>query len=393
MIQNILHPEVQKHINSHLNDDITKILLKGEDVHGVKTKAIVEQIEAKLKSKHKLPTWFNTDNIYFPNKLNIEQTSSEITAKYKSELISGHQIIDITGGFGIDCHYFSKQFSKVIHCEINSELSAIVAHNSILLQTNNIKHVSNDGIEFLKNNDSSFDWIYIDPSRRHNQKGKVFFLEDCLPNVPENLDFLFSKSEQLMVKTSPLLDISIGLKELRHVVSIHVVAVRNEVKELLWILKKGYSRTIKITAANISSKEEGFFNFDLEDEQYAIPTFSEPLKFLYEPNAAIYKSGAYKLVSSKLSVHKLHKNSHLYTSNELRAFPGRRFEIDKTIAYNKQLLKKEQFTKANISTRNFPETVQNIRKKLRIKDGGNTFLFFTTNFQNEKIVLVCTKVV
>ena len=391
MNQIILHTEVQTYISSHLNDDITKLLLKGKDIHGVNTKAIVEQIEAKRKSKSKLPTWFCTKDIYFPNKLNIEQTSSEITAKYKSELISGDTIIDITGGFGVDCYYFSKRFSNVIHCEMNSELSQIVAYNSKLLQTNNIEFTSVDGITFLKSNDKTFDWIYIDPSRRHNQKGKVFFLEDCLPNVPKNLDVLFSKTEQIMIKTSPLLDVSIGLKELKHVEAIHIVSVKNEVKELLWILKNGYTNNIKVCAIDFANGKEDRFSFDLDEEHYSNPTYSEPLSFLYEPNVAIYKSGAFKLVSSKLKVHKLHSNSHLYTSDILIEFPGRRFKIDKIMSYNKQRLKKELCNKANITTRNFPETVQSIRKKLGIKEGGSTYLFFTTNLLNEKIVLFCSK--
>ncbi|WCO00375.1 class I SAM-dependent methyltransferase [Psychroserpens ponticola] len=392
MNQSILHTEVQSYINSHLNDDITKLLLKGTQINGVNTKAIVEQIEAKLKSKIKLPTWFQTEGIYFPNKLNIEQTSSEITAKYKSELISGNNIIDITGGFGIDCHYFSKRFSKVIHCEINEELSHIVANNSKLLQSNNIEFFSTDGIAFLKCNEEIFDWIYIDPSRRHNQKGKVFFLEDCLPNVPLNLEFLFSKTDQILVKTSPLLDISIGLKELKHVESIHIVSVKNEVKELLWVLKKDYSGSIKVSTVDITNQKTEAFDFYLNEELDANPVYSEPLSYLYEPNVAIYKSGAFKLVSTKLNINKLHSNSHLYTSNTLFAFPGRRFQIDKVLPYHKQRLKKEHLKKANITIRNFPETVQNIRKKLDIKEGGNNYLFFTTNVLNEKIVLICSKV-
>lgn len=391
MNQNILHPEVQSYINLHFNDDITKLLLKGKSLQGVSTKAIVEQIEAKRKSETKLPTWFNTEGIYFPNKLNIEQTSSETTAKYKSKLISGKCIIDITGGFGVDCYYFSKGFSKVIHCELNSELSKIATHNSKQLETKNIDVFETDGIEFLKQHDGYFDWIYVDPSRRHEQKGKVFFLEDCLPNIPKHLEFLFSKTEQIMVKTSPLLDVSIGLKELKHVEAIHIVSIKNEVKELLWILKKGYIGDSKVTAVNIKDNEE-MFVFDLHEEQSASPTFSQPLSYLYVPNASIYKAGAFKLVSSKLKVDKLQSNSHLYTSNGLISFPGRRFRIDKIFPYNKKLLKKEVPLKANITARNFPETVQNIRKKLAIKEGGDTYLFFTTNLLNEKIVLSCSKV-
>ncbi|WP_425075170.1 class I SAM-dependent methyltransferase [Psychroserpens sp. S379A] len=392
MNKNILHTEVQTYINSHLNDDITKLLLKGKSIHNVNTKAIVEQIEAKRKCKTKLPTWFNTNDIYFPNKLNIEQTSSETTAKYKSELISGNRIIDITGGFGVDCYYFSKQFSHVLHCEINNELSQIVAHNSKQLKTSNIDIIETDGLEFISNNDITYDWIYVDPSRRHQQKGKVFFLEDCLPNIPENLEFLFSKTEQIMIKTSPLLDISIGLKELKHVESIHIVSVKNEVKELLWILKKEHIGNVETTAVNINTNNKELFTFNLNEEQFAVPTYSQPLSFLYEPNVSIYKSGAFKLISTKLKADKLHSNSHLYTSKDLITFPGRRFKIDKIIPYNKKLIKKECQKKANITIRNFPESVEHVRKKFEIKEGGETYLFFTTNLLNEKIVLSCTKV-
>lgn len=392
MNPDILNNEVQQYINSQLNEDITKLLLQGQHKHGIPTKSIVEQIEAKRKSKIKLPTWFLTEGIYFPNKLNIEQTSSETTAKYKSELISGNSIIDITGGFGVDCYFFSKRFSKVFHCEINTELSEIVTYNSGVLNTKNIDFVAQDGIEYLQDNEQNFDWIYIDPSRRHGQKGKVFFLEDCSPNVPEHLDFLFSKTGQIMMKTSPLLDLSVGLKALKYVESIHIVSLKNEVKELLWILKKGYSDSIKIYTVNSVDEHNEQFAFDIEEEAQANPTYSHPLTFLYEPNAAVYKSGAFKLVSSKLKVHKLHKNSHLYTSEKLVSFPGRRFKIDQVVPYNKQLLKKELSKKANITSRNFPETVQNIRKKFDIKDGGDIYLFFTTNVLDEKIVLFCSKV-
>lgn len=392
MNQNILHTEVQAYINSHLNDDITKLLLKGKTIQNVPTKEIVEQIEAKRKSKYKLPTWYNTKGIYFPNKLNIEQTSSEITAKYKSELISGNQIIDITGGFGIDCYYFSKQFSKVIHCEINSNLSKIVSHNYKLLKASNIDTVTIDGIEFLKQYKEDVDWIFADPSRRHQKKGKVFFLEDCLPNIPENLELLFSKTEQIMIKTSPLLDISIGINELKYVDSIHVVSIKNEVKELLWILKKEYTNNIRMVAVNINNDKTEKFSFDLIEEQQTVSTYSNPLSFLFEPNAAINKAGAFKLISSKLNISKLHSNSHLYTSDDLISFPGRRFKIEKTIPYNKKQLNKECPKKANITIRNFPETVERIRKKLGIKEGGDSYLFFTTNLLNEKIVLFCSKV-
>lgn len=389
MNKNILNTEIQKFINQNLNTDIASILLKGTTFSGIETKEIVEQIESKKKCIKKLPTWSNTENIYFPNKLNIEQTSSEITAEYKSKLISGKTLIDITGGFGVDCYYFSKQFKNVTHCEINEQLSKIVAYNSRILQAYNIKTYNANGIGFLNN--KTFDCIYIDPSRRHDVKGKVFFLNDCLPNIPKNQDFLFQHTNTILIKTSPLLDISVGLNELKNVEQIHVVSVNNEVKELLWLLKKGYNESVSIKTINILKDSEEKFNFKYEDEPNANTEFSLPLNYLYEPNASVLKSGAFKSVSNQLNVFKLHQHSHLYTSERLISFPGRVFKINNTLPFNKQLLKKESFDKANISTRNFPETVQNIRKKFKIKDGGNRYLFFTTNFLNEKIVLNCSK--
>lgn len=388
----ILNTDIQSFINKNLNSNTSEISLKGTSFNSVSTKEVIEQIEAKLKCEKKLPTWFNTQDIYYPNKLNIEQTSSETTASYKANLMYGKTIIDVTGGFGVDCYYFSKQFDSVTHCEIDKNLSEIVAHNYTQLQTSNIKTIHADGLEYLRKTDETFDWIYIDPSRRHDTKGKVFFLKDCLPNVPEHLDLLFKRSKNILIKTSPLLDISVGIGELKHVKTIHVVAVNNEVKELLWILEYGYNESITIETVNLKKDDSEHFKFLLETEKTSEPTYSKPLAYLYEPNAAILKAGAFNTVSEKLSIFKLHKHSHLYTSESLIPFPGRYFRIENVISYNKKELKQLDIIKANITTRNFPETVQEIRKKLAIKDGGEHYLFFTTDVDDNKIVIVGNKI-
>ena len=388
----ILNTVNQEYINKNLDSDTTSLLFKKNETISVEIKKLIEQIEAKKRCQKKLPTWFNSDNIYYPNKLNIEQTSSEITAEYKSSLISGNSIIDLTGGFGVDCYYFAKQFKNVTHCEINEDLSEIVKHNYQQLKIDNIHCLNTDGIAHIKQSQETFDWIYIDPSRRHDSKGKVFFLNDCLPNVPEYLELLFNHSKRILIKTSPLLDFSIGINELKNVKTIHVVAVNNEVKELLWILEKDYDKGINIATINLKSNKTEEFEFPLNKESEAEVSYSEPLNYLYEPNSAILKSGAFKSIASQLNVYKLHVNSHLYTYNKLIKFPGRRFKIDKVLPYNKKLLKKEfMYIKANISIRNFPETVNQIRSKFSIKDGGDLYLFFTTNCNNEKIILVCSK--
>lgn len=387
----ILNTDIQGFINNNLNSDITEILLKGLSFASVSPQIVVEQIEAKKRSEKKLPTWFKTPNIYYPNKLNIEQTSSEFTAEYKSELIKGDSLIDLTGGFGVDCFYFSKQFKKVVHCEINQTLSCIVSHNFKQLQVKNIDTVNTDGIEFLKSSQTTFNWIYIDPSRRHQSKGKVFFLTDCLPNVPQHIDSLFAHSKNIMVKTSPLLDISVGLNELKHVKTIHVVALNNEVKELLWILEKGYNGQTQIQTVNLKKDNNVHFSFIYENEKNTVSDYHAPLSYLYEPHAAILKSGGFHSLAQQFNVYKLHKNSHLYTSKTLIDFPGRIFKIEKCIPYNKKAIKKLGIGKANITTRNFPETVQQIRKKFKFKDGGNWYLFFTTALEN-KVLVICRKV-
>ena len=198
----ILNTEIQDFINNNLNSNVSELLLKGVSFKTVNSQELIEQLEAKRKSEKKLPTWFNTKNVYYPSKLNIEQTSSEISAQYKAGLISGKSIIDITGGFGIDTYYFSKQFAEVTHCEINTELSHIVTHNYKQLKVSNIKTINQDGIQYLKLSNKSYDWLYIDPSRRHNSKGKVFYLKDCLPNVPDNLHTLFKHSKNILIKAS-----------------------------------------------------------------------------------------------------------------------------------------------------------------------------------------------
>ncbi|PKH51713.1 SAM-dependent methyltransferase [Tenacibaculum sp. Bg11-29] len=386
----ILQKEIQRFINENLKSDINKLILKGSPFKGVSIQELANQIIAKQKSEIKLPTWFNAEKIYYPQKISIEQTSSEITAEYKSKLITGDTFIDITGGFGIDCYAFAKQLKKVVHCEINVALSEVVAYNYQQLKITNIATVAKNGIDYLKSTDQKFDCIYIDPSRRHDIKGKVFLLNDCLPNVPENLDFFFTKSDTILIKNSPILDITSTINELKFVKEIHVVSIKNEVKELLFLLKKEHKGFIEVKTLNVLKNNNEEFNFKLN--RTLNTTYSAPLNFLYEPNAAILKSGGFNEVSNQLKVNKLHQHSHLYTSKELiEFFPGRTFKVNTIIPYNKKKIKK-LITKANITTRNFPKTVAQIRIETKLKDGGDTYLFFTTNVNNELIVISCTKI-
>ena len=390
MNASILQPKVQQYIQEHLKSEITKLILKGSPFQEISVQELANQIIAKQKSIQKLPTWFSMDNIYYPPKLSIEQTSSEITAKYKASLISGDAIIDITGGFGVDAYYFSKQFKQVTHCEINEELSEIVKYNYQQLKVDNIETFAGSGFDFLKQTSHQFDCIYIDPSRRSDVKGKVFLLKDCQPYIPLKIDFFFTKAKQILIKVSPILDISNTINDLKNVKEVHVVAVNNEVKELLFLLEKDYKATIKIKTVNLKKEviQEFTFNFD----EKATSKYSEPLTYLYEPNSAILKSGGFHQISEQLNVFKLQQHSHLYTSENRIDFPGRVFKIEHKIPYDKKTLRKLlPEKKANITSRNFPKSVAQFRKETKLKDGGNTYIFLTTNLKNKQILVICKK--
>ncbi|RXM43180.1 class I SAM-dependent methyltransferase [Flavobacterium sp. YO64] len=389
----ILNKNIQEFITQNTGVSISKLALQKNPFPEVDWIAVLNQIEARTKAKDKLPTWFSTENIIYPSKVSVEQTSSEKTAEYKASLISGKSLIDLTGGFGVDDYYFSKKFKVVAHCEINEDLSNIVKHNFEQLKVANCDFYAADSADVLEKSEIKWDWIYIDPSRRNDAKGKVFMLKDCLPNVPESLDFYFEKSNSILIKTAPLLDISAGLSELKFVKNIHIIALENEVKELLFEIHNQYKGSITLKTANILKDKIETFDFVLDDEMDFMP-YELPKKYIYEPNSAIMKSGGFDEVSSIFKIGKLHKHSHLYTSNELIDFPGRTFKIEKVIPYSKNDMKTELVNEqANITTRNFPETVENIRKKWKIKNGGNKYCFFTTDKNDNKIVLICRKII
>jgi len=389
MDHSILTQVVQDFINQNISANITQLALQKNPFPETNWTLVLQQIAAKQKAETKLPSWFQTPNIYYPSKVSVEQTSSEKTARYKSDLITGKSLLDLSGGFGVDDYYFAKRFQNVTHCEIDNDLSKIVQHNFEQLGVSNIECISGNSEVILENLNTSFDWLYVDPSRRNETKGKVFMLKDCLPNVPEQLDFYFRFSSNIMIKTAPILDITAGLSELQNVKAIHIVALENEVKELLWMIEKDWSGNPKITAVNLTKDKTATFTF--EWNSVAIAEYSEPKTYLYEPNAAIMKSGGFDWISAQYKLKKLHPHSHLYTSERLMEFPGRVFTIDQVIPYNKTEMKLLANQKANITVRNFPDTVENIRKKWKINDGGNCYSFFTTDVNNHKIVLLCSK--
>ncbi|MEN1784162.1 MAG: class I SAM-dependent methyltransferase [Bacteroidota bacterium] len=390
----LLQQAPQAYITGHWNTDIHSLLLRKPLFEGITQIELAQQLESKKKCHSKLPLWFHTPQIYYPPKQSIEQSSSEATAQYKAGLVSGNNLLDLTGGFGVDSYYMSKQFQQGVHCEFNSELSQIAEHNFKVLGATNLQCNAIDGLQFLEDSRINFDTIYLDPSRRDAQRGRVFLLEDCVPQLPLHLDALFRNCNTVLLKTAPLLDLSKGIAQLSGVQAIHIVAVNNEVKELLWLLQKGYDGPISLIAAHLHTNKAAtdIFTFKREEETDVVSHFDEPQAFLYEPNTAILKAGAFKLVGQRYGVRKLHPHSHLYTSDTLVAFPGRRFKVERVWPYHKKTLKKLGIAQANVSCRNFPESVATLRKKLGLKDGGATYLFFTTDKANQKIMVQCTKV-
>lgn len=387
MNNKLLVKAVQDYIKANLNADVNQIALAKSPFEDITPAELATQITAKKKSEKKLPTWFHTENIYFPPVLSIEQTSSEVTAQYKSKLAKGDTLIDLTGGFGVDTYYFAKKVKQVTHCEINPGLSAIAQHNAQALNAKNIEFKAEDGIVFIQNTDTTFDTIYVDPARRA-EKGKVFILKDCTPDVVTHLDALLKKSSRIIIKTAPLLDLSAGLAELNQVSEIHIVSVKNECKELLWVIDKGFDKDTKIIAVTLNNEVEKDFSFYRSAANEAIQ-FSESLStdnYLYEPDAALLKSGAFNLIGSTYQLIKLHPQTQLFTAGLIKTdFPGRIFKIEAILSTGE--LKKEANLKGNVIVRNYPAKPEDLVKKYKIKSGQEQFLIFTKIANGENVIL------
>jgi len=379
-VKNILNKEIQRFINANLNTDLHSILLKKSPFSEVSMPEIVQQIKGKKVAQKKFPFLLKED-IIFPPNLNLEQASSQATAKYKAEKLQGKSFIDLTAGFGIDAYFLSQNFETVTLVEQNQELLEIVENNWKTLDKKGI-FISENLEEFLVKNTAKFDMLYLDPARRDAQKNKKFLLEDLSPNLLEIQDRLQMISNKILIKLSPLIDISYLISVLKNIATIEIIAVRNEVKELLVIMEKDKTHhQIQIICTNLES-EDASFSFWFEKEKTAASAYSEPLQYLYVPNNAILKSGAFNSLAERFHVKKLHPNTHLYTSEEkLANFPGRNLKIENI---DSKSIKKEE--KYNIISKNYPLSPDEIKKKYKILDGGMQYLIFTQT-QKGKVIL------
>ncbi|MCQ2360012.1 MAG: class I SAM-dependent methyltransferase [Paludibacteraceae bacterium] len=344
------------------------------------------------KVNSKLPFLAGMDKFTLPCSLSLEQASSQATAEFKATILRDigteyESFIDMTGGMGVDTMFLSPLFKKAIYIEQNAELCSIATSNFKAMGIENIEVVCADSTQYISDIEHA-SVIYADPARRSHSGGKLVSISDCEPNLLPFLDVILPKCGILMVKLSPMLDITIAEKELKGVTDLYVVSVQGECKELLAICSKDSVGSISIHCVNLPETTE--FTFTKEEEQNAAAPLSMPLKYLYEPNASILKAGAFKVLCSRFGVNKLHTSSHLYTSEHLiTGFPGRTFEIEDIRKVHKEYFK--DIEKANITTRNFPTSVAELRKKLGIKEGGDIYMFATTLINSEKRMLICKK--
>lgn len=383
--------DTRQFIEEHLNDDVHELALKHSNAK-VDMALALRQIEARQLLRKKVPSWSANPELLFPSHLSIEQCSSEASANYKASLMKGESFADLTGGLGIDCYYISQNFQHSDYIEHNPELCALARHNYEVLGAKTMV-VHNDSAEVFLNQCEPLDCLFIDPARRDVHGRKVVSVSDCTPNVVDLQDLMLRKAKRVMVKLSPMLDISQALKELHYVKEIHIVAVENECKELLFILEPEFDGEPVFTCVNLQTNQSSV-QFTQEEEKVAtLQLAKEPIRYLYEPNAALMKGGCFKLLSQRFDVQKLHRNSHLYTSEKLiENFPGRIFEINDWAIYGKKakaLL--DGIDKASIAVRNFPMTVAEIRKSLKINDGDQTYLFATTLSDERKVIILTHK--
>ncbi|WP_027378022.1 class I SAM-dependent methyltransferase [Kaistella palustris] len=379
-MKHILQTEVQNYINANLKTDLHSLLLKNSPFAEVSMAEIVQQIKGKKVALKKFP-FLLKEGIIFPPNLNLEQASSQATAEFKAQLLSGGKFLDLTAGFGIDAYFLSQNFADVTLVEQNIGLLNIVKHNWKLLNRK-AAFINENLEEFLEDNTERFDLIYLDPARRDSEKNKKFLLQDLSPNLLEIQSQLFETGDKIIIKLSPLIDISYLISVLQNMVEIQIIAVKNDVKELLVFLDAtAPSDNVQISCVNLQSAEHAFV-FDFKKEKNAVSEFSEPLRFLYIPNNAVLKVGAFNTISKAFGLKKLHPNTHFYTADEYKAdFPGRILEVE--IIEPKNIEKGEKF---NIISKNYPLSPEAIKKKYKIHDGGGRYLIFTQTRRGKIIV-------
>ena len=382
-----LNDITRQYIRENLNADVPTLALKKAPV-GTDVSLALRQIEARQLLRRKVPSWSENEDLLFPSHLSIEQCSSEASAQYKAGLLQGRTFVDLTGGLGVDTYYIAQRFRQADYVEQQTELCDFAIHNFEVLKAN-VKVWNESAEDYLKHCEPK-DCIFIDPARRDEHGRKTVSIADCTPDVSALQDELLQKAEKVMIKLSPMLDISKALEELHHVKAVHVVAVANECKELVFVLERGYQSEPQFVCVNLMTSQPEVCFTQEEERQCPSRLADGVLNYLYEPNPAVMKAGCFKMLTERFCVCKLHKNSNLYTSNQLITdFPGRIFEVVDWAPYNKKVKQTllQGVEKASIAVRNFPLSVAELRRVLKIKDGDIVYLFATTLKGEEKVII------
>ncbi|HBH24043.1 MAG TPA: hypothetical protein DDY13_11550 [Cytophagales bacterium] len=389
MIQKLQQIEVIEYIKGHLHDDPFQLLLKKAPQFDFPLKEAVEQIRSRQKSRKKLPEWAENFRLVLPPPLSIEQSSSGITAEFKAGLVQGESIADLTGGMGVDTIAFADRMMNVYYVEQNPYLVGLAKHNFAELGLSNIQIHHADASGWLVENNIKTDWIYLDPARRDDLNQKVIGLQDCSPNVLDMIPQLWRHTTNILIKLSPLIDINQLVRQMSGVKNIWIVAVQNECKEVLVNLQNGIEEEPTVYAMNHQKGYWDEFSFKMEEEKQAEVQLSDPQEYVYEPNVAIMKSGAFKLVAQRFGLKKLSAHTHLYTSRDcMYEFPGRIFRLISILKPTKKEIQSNLHEKkANLAVRNFPGKAEQLKKIWGIKDGGEDYLFATTLQNGKKAVL------
>jgi 16S rRNA G966 N2-methylase RsmD len=385
----------RQYVAKHLHDDPAQLALQARKHPSLPVPELVRQIQARQKARLKVPAWADNPDLVFPPTLSVEQASSARTAAFKAALVSGQRLADLTGGFGVDVSYFAERIPEVHYVERNAALADVVRFNLTHLGISNVQFHAADAVQFLRNTPDTFDWIYLDPARRDTAARKIFRLQDCEPDILRLMPLLLHKGRRVLLKTSPMLDIEQAILELRQVRQLWVVAVDNECKEVLYELGPEPAVDPERHTVNLlRTGQQQEFRLNRAREARAVPRYAEPQQYLYEPNVAILKAGGFRSIGTAFELLKLHQHSHLYTSDTLYAdFPGRIFRIRATEKYDAQALRAHLSpeARAHVTTRNFPDTVAEFRHRTGIREGGDLYLFATTNLEGKLMVLVTEK--
>ncbi|MGN0281401.1 MAG: RsmD family RNA methyltransferase [Prevotella sp.] len=406
--------KIREFIRQHADEDVKTLALKAHGMEGIDLHFALDQIAGRQIARQKLPTWAATDGIVYPPHISMEQCSSEATAQYKQNIaLTSNSLVDLTGGFGVDFSFLARNFSKAIYVERQEHLCGIARENFRLLGLAQAEVVCSEAESFLKTMPHA-DLIYLDPARRDTAGARTFAISDCTPDVIALRDQLLQKADRIMLKLSPMLDWRKAVNDLgeRNVSEVHVVSVNNECKELLIVMKAEETEGMKVVGVNLEMKfssEGKGWKIECRDyctaqgagETPTLPTASNqgfntslPSMTLYEPNSSIMKIGCFDEIAERFGVCQVARNSHLFLSDhEVEDFPGRSFSIVARTTMNKRELKAAfaDVKSANIAVRNFPLSAVELRKRLKLKDGGDTYIFATTDADNQHILFICKK--